>query len=416
MSDIYCDSDNTFSDEIKQGDFCLGFKNGNKLMKSDEKTPLNELEFFQDVKRNVSSFVNQSFSNIVVLIGAGASVVSNDEGINNKFGKTVSMIAQSVFELLGDGDENVYSLDELSRIVKYEKYSVISKDGINQLNTDDFNLEDFLSNLISYMKFSDVDEIGKLEKSKESIFNLIKEKTSYEYDTDIFKHGKLLNILSRKLKEEKKLNVVTTNYDTLIEDAAENLKYTVFDGFSFSQIPIFDDDMFEWNLVKDVPNVKTNEYIYKKHVINLLKIHGSLTWELNTNLDIIRKNKAEVNNPIMIFPSSNKYIQSYEEPYFELFSRFQDMLKKPNTLFITVGFSFADNHITRMIKQAIVHNEGLHCLFTDYDIDDNHEKSQNFKDLKKLKNEKYPIAFLKATMNGKLTDYLGEQNEYRQFL
>ena len=31
----------------------------------------------------------------------------------------------------------------------------------------------------------------------------------------------------------------------------------------------------------------------------------------------------------MIFPSSNKYMQSYQEPYFELFIKFQELLKRP---------------------------------------------------------------------------------------
>lgn len=52
---------------------------------------------------------------------------------------------------------------------------------------------------------------------------------------------------------------------------------------------------------------------------------------------IRRKEKADVSNPIMIFPNSNKYMQSYQEPYFELFTKFQELLKRPDTLFILQG-------------------------------------------------------------------------------
>lgn len=115
--------------------------------------------------------------------------------------------------------------------------------------------------------------------------------------------------------------------------------------------------------------------------------------------------KNEVVKPIMIFPSSNKYMQSYQEPYFELFTKFQELLKRPNTLFITVGFSFADNHISQMIYQAILHNKSLGVLVTDYSID---QSNDNWIKMSNLVSQNYQVAFLQATMNYDLSDYLGE--------
>lgn len=107
----------------------------------------------------------------------------------------------------------------------------------------------------------------------------------------------------------------------------------------------------------------------------------------------------------MIFPSSNKYMQSYQEPYFELFIKFQELLKRPNTLLITTGFSFADNHISQMIIQAILHNKSLALLISDYNIN---QENENWIRLQDLMQHNYQIAFLKATMNSDLVDYLGE--------
>lgn len=240
--------------------------------------------------------------------------------------------------------------------------------------------------------------------TKEKIFSVIISNTSYEYDNSCLKHSAFINTVSHLVKTPSKLNIVTTNYDTLIEDAAESIKYTVIDGFSFSHRPYFDSDMFEWNMIKDVDNVKTNELEYKKNIINLLKLHGSLTWERD-KFGIMRKEKAEVNNPIMVFPSSNKYMQSYQDPYFELFTKFQELLKRPNTLLITSGFSFADNHISQMIIKAVQHNKGLSMLVTDYNITQGNTNWNNLIDLMK---HNYQISFLKATMNDDLVDYLGE--------
>lgn len=98
-------------------------------------------------------------------------------------------------------------------------------------------------------------------------------------------------------------------------------------------------------------------------------------------------------------------MQSYQEPYFELFTKFQELLKRPNTLLITTGFSFADNHISQMIIQAIIHNKSLATLISDYNIV---QSNRNWNKLMELMNKNYQIAFLKATMNDDLTDYVGE--------
>ena len=95
----------------------------------------------------------------------------------------------------------------------------------------------------------------------------------------------------------------------------------------------------------------------------------------------------------------------YQEPYFELFTKFQELLKRPNTLLITTGFSFADNHISQMIIQAILHNKSLATLISDFNIT---QENANWIKLEELMEHNYQIAFLKAAMNSDLTDYLGE--------
>lgn len=59
----------------------------------------------------------------------------------------------------------------------------------------------------------------------------------------------------------------------MIEDAADSIGFTVIDGFTFAHRPQLDSDMFEWNLVKDIENIKTRELEYKKNIINLLRVY-----------------------------------------------------------------------------------------------------------------------------------------------
>ena len=388
---------------------CNYSKNNEQYMKNgiillDERdNPINDVYFKSLIKKETSSFIHKSFTNIIVLIGAGASVLCKDNNMDPRFGKTVAMLAQFVNEELKK-DVNCFTLQAMADLCKYSiLVEVLGDDGKQKLNPQ-FNLEDFLSDLLSFEKYVSDNDKEKYEMTKEKIFSVIISNTSYEYDNSCLKHSAFINTVSHLVKTPSKLNIVTTNYDTLIEDAAESIKYTVIDGFSFSHRPYFDSDMFEWNMIKDVDNVKTNELEYKKNIINLLKLHGSLTWERD-KFGIMRKEKAEVNNPIMIFPSSNKYMQSYQDPYFELFTKFQELLKRPNTLLITSGFSFADNHISQMIIKAVQHNKGLSMLVTDYNITQGNTNWNNLIDLMK---HNYQISFLKATMNVELVDYLGE--------
>lgn len=397
MNQHYISSNLIYSSEDDQF-----FKNNNPI-KNDKGMDIPRSEFNSLIKKETSSFIHKSFSNIIVLIGAGASVLCTGGTVDSRFGKTVAMLASLINDAL-KRDPSLFTLQQLADLCKYNIPVEISDASGNVKLNSTFNLEDFLSNLLSFEKYVSASEHDKYVASKKKILSLIISNTSYDYEISCLKHSAFINTVSHLVKAPSKLTIVTTNYDTLIEDAADSIGYTVMDGFSFSHRPYFDSDMFEWNLVKDIENIKTRELEYKKNILNLLKLHGSLTWERDVQ-GIRRKEKSDVKEPIMIFPSSEKYMQSYQDPYFELFAKFQELLKRPNTLLITSGFSFADNHISQMIIQAILHNKSLALLISDYNIN---QSNPNWDKLTDLMKHNYQIAFLQATMNSDLTDYLGE--------
>lgn len=399
----------------------------NEPIKQEDGKNISKKQFETLVRNQTIQFINKGFDNIVVLVGAGASVIDNkfekDEKGFAKSGVTVSQIAEEILNQLDNKtyqlrspnkttteNVDVFTLEEISKKSKYLDNIIKDKKNPSEKSKklrDDFNLEELLSNVFLYEKFVSEKDKKKFINTRNAIMDIIIKSTSYDYDDNRFNHAKFLNILSRLKKREHKLNIVTTNYDTLLEDAAEKINWTVFDGFSFSQTPKFDSSMFDWNMVKTVPNVKTNEKIYKSNVANLLKIHGSITWtKSESGENILRKNKRSVESPVMIFPSSNKYEKSYQEPYFDLFHKFQELLHQPNTLLITTGFSFADNHIARMITSAIKTNDELSILITNYDIK-NENSNENFIEIKREMKNFYNIAFLRATMNDNLTYYMG---------
>ena len=407
MEKYYISSETTLAKEITEKEI-LYYKNEDKLEKdTSSQEDFSETDFKNEIKSNVSNFINKKFDNIVFLAGAGASVVTDDKGgIDSNFGKTVKMIADDVFVKLNE-EQNLFSLQELANLTYFNRKEnlVQIKDG-KEVLIDNFNLEDFLSNLLHFEPYV-IDEKDEYIATKNKILTLIKSNTDYSYQSSILKHGAILKILTKRIEAPNKLSIVTTNYDTLFEGAAAAGNYTIFDGFNFLAEPQFDSDMFDWNLVREISNIKTKELEYSRRVFNLIKIHGSLTWERNSNGKIMRRRKqdiSDIENTVMIFPSSDKYAQSYQEPYFELFSKFQELLKRPNTLLITTGFSFADNHISKMITQAVKNNKGFSLLISDFNIE---QESDNWVELFGLMNDYHQIALLKATLNNDLVDFLG---------
>ena len=78
--------------------------------------------------------------------------------------------------------------------------------------------------------------------------------------------------------------------------------------------------------------------------------------------------------------------------------------------FLTIPFSL-NSHVnepcslSKLIIQAILHNKSLATLISDFNISQN---NSNWLKLEELMKHNYKVAFLKATMNSDLTDYLGE--------
>lgn len=395
--------------------------------KDDSQNEFKESDFKRLISEKVRKTIyGEKYSNIVFLAGAGASVV----GGNPNYGKTVKMIADDVFKKLHGIDE-LYTLEELAEMCRYKDGKILDftefESSESSALDNGFNLEDFLSALFHYRPYVPDGDKVKFNETLDKILQLIKENTNYSYNGKVLKHGALLKFLSDLSgKDGNKFSVITTNYDVLIEEAASENNFVIFDGFNFTPLPKFDSNMFGWNLVKEIQNVNTREVEYKDKTFNLVKIHGSLTWEKQDNGDIVRKNKdsiTETDKMVMVFPSSDKFAQSYQEPYFELFTKFQELIKRPNTLLISSGFSFADDHISKMITQALKNNSSLKLLVTDFNIDPNRQwdetnkqydeivesdtkYNKNWGELIHLMNEGYPISFLKATMNSDLVDYL----------
>lgn len=140
---------------------------------------------------------------------------------------------------------------------------------------------------------------------------------------------------------EHPVEIFTTNYDLLFEQAFERSRAPYFDGFTGSKEPFFDPSSVANN---DLPSRWTR----------IWKLHGSLGWASNARGEVIRTGRDDATH--LIFPEHLKYDQTQKAPYAALFDRLRAFLMTPDTLLIATGFSFADAHISARIDECLSAN------------------------------------------------------------
>ncbi|EGP9708755.1 SIR2 family protein, partial [Listeria monocytogenes] len=89
-------------------------ENDEYIPQVEEDHPISFEDFKKIVRQRVIDFTHSSFDNVIVLAGAGASIVIGDDGKPyESYGKTVAMIAKKInCELKLNG--NFYNLQELA--------------------------------------------------------------------------------------------------------------------------------------------------------------------------------------------------------------------------------------------------------------------------------------------------------------
>jgi hypothetical protein len=137
------------------------------------------------------------------------------------------------------------------------------------------------------------------------------------------------------------IEIFTTNYDLLFEEAFEDARAPYFDGFTGGREPFFDPVSIARN---DLPARWTR----------LWKIHGSLGWCAGEKGEVIRSGQSSVTH--LVFPEHLKYDQTQKAPYTALLDRLKAFLSTDDTLLISIGFSYADAHVAARIDEGLAGN------------------------------------------------------------
>lgn len=287
------------------------------------------------------------FKNIAILTGAGTSM--ENEGLGGKTRKE-----------LWDSYKN--EIIDIKKCLGKSSNSELKKKCEEVCNSE--NIENFLSFVLLYEKLTGKIQDTNGEFLTDKLEKEIADACRLRLAPDNMHHQDFLRKLSARKPGDPRVQLYTTNYDTLFEQAANRMNFTILDGFSFSYPRIFNGKNFDYDIVyRDHTRVKQEES-FVPNAIQLFKLHGSINWEKESNGNIYQREKVE--KPCIIYPASQKYESSYEQPYFEMIAHLQQTLRKDGTLMIVVGFGFQDKHIQNIIKEAVLQNLNFHLIIVCY--------------------------------------------------
>lgn len=206
---------------------------------------------------------------------------------------------------------------------------------------------------------------GDLNQLIVELKNIIRENCQLEFADNPEPHLSFLRKLTARKSSLPRVEVFTTNYDTLFEQAAKVAGIVVMDGFSFSMPRVFSGRNFDLDIVNRARSRMKNEENFIPNVIRLMKLHGSVDWK-KADGNVLQCDPKDNVDALMIYPSSDKYSFSYDQPYFEMMSRFQTAVRREEILLIVAGFGFRDKHLNNVIIEAVKQNPSFHLLILDY--------------------------------------------------
>ncbi len=203
-------------------------------------------------------------------------------------------------------------------------------------------------------------------------------------------HEKFIKALLQRPLNLRRANIFTANYDLAFEYAFDRLGVSYIDGFSGFHKRFFKPETFEYDIF--YPGSTTSGKVQRiEKVVRYFKLHGSLSW--------VNSDKRDANNlygieemplhlienldkkgEIIVYPTAVKKSYTLDLPYSELFRQFATTITQSQSVLVTVGYSFADEHFNDIIFQALS-NPTFTLIVVDFNGTKNNPHLERIKNL-----------------------------------
>jgi len=251
------------------------------------------------------------------------------------------------------------------QLIADREYSVLLGE-LNKAEKNIENIEDILSFLRSLLTVSKGGDVRGLNEEnllglEKKICTQIVSKLNVQLPSQETPYHRLCNWI-RSIDRKTAIEIFTTNYDLLAEQALEDSEVPYFDGFVGSRKSFFDLRAVEDNLIPT-------------HWTRLWKIHGSILWyqeSIGKQKKVYRSSEVKADASHLIYPSHLKYEESRKMPYLALIDQLNRFIRKKSSFLILSGYSFNDGHLNDTIVNALIANPTamvLGLMYGSYEIE-----------------------------------------------
>jgi hypothetical protein len=175
-------------------------------------------------------------------------------------------------------------------------------------------------------------------------------------------NNKLIIPIEKLLKYYKDniLNIITPNYDCLVEYCCDKLKIPVSTGSYgyFRKYYHYDNLKEGLRYFSRSTKIKGNQKyrIQTPFQVRLYKLHGSVDWydingEIVSDSTLYESDKPDEKR-LIITPGSNKYRNTHGNPFRDLIHAADDVIRSGNT-FLMVGYGFNDKHLEEILQKRL---------------------------------------------------------------
>lgn len=149
------------------------------------------------------------------------------------------------------------------------------------------------------------------------------------------------------------ISVFTTNYDLFNEMSLDELGFPYNNGFTGTYRRKFSPTSYNYMYVDNM-NLSRDVWERVSSFFNLIKIHGSISW-VRKNEQVWEQDYESISDDdtVMIYPTPLKDRTTLMTPYSDLFRTMENRLVQKNGVLIVMGYSFGDDHINRIILNAL---------------------------------------------------------------